>query len=56
MALWRRGGQSYFYDPNEGVFLLADLSLIVGEIINEYTALVHGGARAQISVTQVIPK
>lgn len=53
MALWRHGGQSYFYDPNEGVFLLPDFSLIVGEIINGYTALVPGGARARISITQI---
>lgn len=53
MALWRYGGQSYFYDPNEGVFLLSDFSRIVGEIISGYTAPVQGGAQAWISITQI---
>lgn len=56
MALWRYNGQSYFYDPNAGVFKLPDFSRIVGEIISGYTAAVPGGAQAQITITQINKK
>lgn len=54
MALWRYNNQSYFYDPNEGVFNLPDCSRIIGEIMDGYTALVGGGGHAELTITQIV--
>lgn len=56
MAIWRYQNKNYFYDPNQGVFQVSDLSNIVGEIIAGYTAYVPNGASAKLTITKIIEK
>lgn len=54
MAIWRHENKNYFYDPNQGVFQLSDLSNIVGEVIAGYTAYVPNGATAMLTITSIL--
>ncbi len=50
MAIWRYKNKNYFYDPNQGVFLLDDLSKIVGEVIDGHKS---NGATAALTITSI---
>ena len=54
MALWRYDGQSYFFDPNEGVFSLTDFSRIIADITNEYVPSAPSGVHWKIGMAEIV--